>query len=259
MQNPLYSIAKTVVEIQVYIGDHTLIALDIETAPLDTYRDNEKAALDSQKASITGISLSVAESTGIYIPLRHRTGGNASPAEVIPWLTEHVLTNPAVMLCCHNLSFESAFFYALGIIIQPPVYDTICAAQMTLKSATAFRTLTDSGLKTLVPELLGVELPSFGEVTGDRHFDELDPDDPNTVCYACSDADYTLRLYHLFNNWLDRWLPKHRYIVEQIESPSAVYVGLMRHNGLLVNVALMEKNGKKRKNGSQGSRKRSLS
>ena len=48
-----------------------------------------------------------------------------------------------------------------------------------------------------------------------------------------------LRLYHAFNGWFDRFLPKHRYIVEEIESPTAVYLGIMRHNGIPVDLELM--------------------
>lgn len=94
----------------------------------------------------------------------------------------------------HNLAFESMFLYALGIIIQPPCYDTIAAAQMTLKNSFEFRCLSDSGLKKLVPELLGDELPTFEDVTGGRFFDELNSHDPETVRYACADSDYALRL-----------------------------------------------------------------
>jgi DNA polymerase-1 len=98
----------------------------------------------------------------------------------------------------------------------------------------SFRTLADSALKTLVPELFGVELPSFETMTAGRYFDELDPQDSETIRYACADSDYTLRLYYLFNQWFDRYLRKHRFIVEKLESPAAVYVGLMKYNGLLV-------------------------
>jgi DNA polymerase-1 len=110
---------------------------------------------------------------------------------------------------------------------------------MTLKGNTAFRTLSDSGLKRLVPELLGAELPSFSAVTEGRHFDELDPQDTETIRYACADSDYTLRLYHVFNDWFDVNMPKHRFIVEHVESPTSVYVGMMKYNGLLVDAALM--------------------
>jgi len=262
----MYRCVTEITEIIKYIGANKIIAADTETSPLEQYRSEDKAALDPHRSSITGISLSISEETGIYIPLRHKIGVNAGPAIILGWLKENILQNPAVTLCCHNLSFESAFFYALGIVITAKVYDTIAAAQMTLKGNYTFRSLADSGLKTLVPELFGDKLATYYEVTGGRsellrehgsrsftsvncpancrsqsftHFDELDPADPETIRYACADADYTLRLYHLFNKWFDRWLPKHRYIVEQIESPTAVYCGLMKYNGLLVDKELM--------------------
>ena len=134
---------------------------------------------------------------------------------------------------------RDSLLYQRGIVVQEPVYDTIAAAQMTLKSNTAFRGLGDCGLKTLVRQLFGVELPSFEDITFGRFFDELDIGDPATLNYACADADYTLRLYLLFNGWFDRYLPRHRWLVENVESPTAVYCGIMKYNGLLVDEALM--------------------
>ena len=82
-------------------------------------------------------------------------------------------------------------------------------------------------------------MPTFEDVTAGRYFDELLPDDPETVRYACADSDYALRLYHRFNRWFMAQLPKHRRIVEEIESPTAVYCGLMKYNGLLLDEAAM--------------------
>lgn len=156
------------------------------------------------------------------------------------YLQKALFENTAIVKVAHNLLFEAMFLYALGTVVQPPCYDTIAAAQLTLKSNTQFRGLSDSGLKTLVPQLFDTELPDFGSVTGGRFFDELSPQDTETVRYACADSDYALRLYHVFNGWFDKYLPKHRHIVEQIESPTAVYCGLMRYNGLLMDRAAME-------------------
>jgi DNA polymerase-1 len=187
-----------------------------------------------------GISFSVAEGDGIYLPLTHRIGQNAENlSDIWNWLAEF-FTNPSTTKIAHNLAFESQFLYARGIVIQEPVYDTIAAAQLIYKNEKEFRSLADCGLKTLVPEYLHEPMPSYNETVGTRHFDELDPSDERTVRYACADADYTLRLYHLLNNWFDRYLPKHRFIVEKVESPTAVYVGIMRYNGLPIDKALME-------------------
>ena len=237
-----YRCVTDLAKLQDYLSGARLVAFDFETAPREEYRRDEKAALDAHKADIVGVSFSISEGTAVYVPLRHKTGKNAgSPDKVMQWLVESVFENKEIVKIAHNLSFEAMFLYALGIVLQPPCYDTIAAAQMTLKSNTAFRTLADSGLKTLAQELCGAELPSFETVTAGRYFDELDPQDEETVRYACADSDYTLRLHHLFSNWFDRYLPKHRLIVEKLESPAAVYCGLMKHNGLLAGKELMLK------------------
>ncbi len=236
-----YQCVLTLKQIQAYLAGACVVGFDFETSPLEEYRAEERAALDAHKAAITGVSLSVAEGSGIYVPLRHRVGKNArQPEAVMAYLQKAVFENTAVIKVAHNLAFEAMFLYALGMVVQPPCHDTIAAAQLTLKSNTVFRGLSDSGLKTLVPQLLGVELPDFETVTAGRCFDELDPQDAETVRYACADSDYALQLYHLFNGWFDRFLPKHRRLVEQVESPTAVYCGLMRYNGLLMDRAGME-------------------
>lgn len=236
-----YSCVTTLSKIKEYLAGAAVVAFDFETSPKEAYRTEERAALDAHKADITGVSFSVSEGSAIYVPLRHKTGKNVTkPEAVMAYLRGTLFENAVVIKVAHNLSFEAMFLYALGMVVQAPVYDTIAAAQLTLKSSTAFRGLSDSGLKTLVPQLFGVEMPDFETVTAGRFFDELSPQDAETIRYACADSDYALRLYHLFNSWFDKYLPKHRFLVEQIESPTAVYCGLMRYNGLLMDQAAME-------------------
>lgn len=236
-----YSCVTTLDKIKEYLAGAAVVAFDFETSPKEAYRTEERAALDAHKADITGVSFSVSEGSAIYVPLRHKTGKNIQePEAVMAYLRGNLFENAVVIKVAHNLSFEAMFLYALGMVVQAPVYDTIAAAQLTLKSNTAFRGLSDSGLKTLVPKLFGVEMPDFETVTTGRFFDELSPQDAETIRYACADSDYALRLYHLFNGWFDKYLPKHRYLVEQVESPTAVYCGLMRYNGLLMDQAAME-------------------
>ena len=233
-----YNCVTNIEDVKRYLSGAAIVGFDFETSPEDQYRKEERAALDVHKSHITGVSFSVSADTGIYVPIAHRVGKNAVPYDILGFLLE-LLQNLAVVKVAHNLAFEAAFAYSIGIVIQPPVYDTIAAAQMSLKARDTFRKLRDCGLKTLVPHKFGVELPSFEDVTGGRFFDELDPGDPETIRYACADSDFALRLYHKFNEYFDTALPKHRWIVENIESPTAIYCGLMRYNGLLVDVELM--------------------
>lgn len=236
--NAIYKCITSVEGIRDYIGDAKIVAFDYETAPDEAYRNEEKASLDAHKAHIVGCSFSVSEGTGIYVPVAHKVGKNIESTAFDKFLRKF-LANTEVVKIAHNLAFESQMSYARGIVIMPPVYDTIAASQMSLKSCTEFRKLTDSGLKKLAAELCGESLPSFTDVTDGRHFDELDAQDVETVRYGAADSDYSLRLYNIFNKWFDRFLPKHRTIVEEIESPTAVYIGIMKYNGVPINYPLM--------------------
>ena len=236
--NANYKCITSVEGIREYIGGAKIIAFDYETAPDEAYRNEDKAALDAHKAHIVGCSFSVSEGSGIYVPVAHKVGKNIEPTAFDKFLREF-LSDTTTVKIAHNLAFESQMSYARDIVIMPPVYDTIAASQMSLKSCTEFRKLTDSGLKKLAAELCGEPLPSFTDVTDGRHFDELDAQDAETVRYGAADSDYSLRLYNIFNKWFDRFLPKHRTIVEEIESPTAVYLGIMKYNGVPINYTLM--------------------
>lgn len=237
--NTDYKCVTAVDGIRDYIGSSRIVAFDFETAPDDPYREEDKAALDSARAHIVGCSFSVEEGSGIYVPVAHRIGTNIDRDAFFSFLTAF-LTNKTIIKIAHNIAFESAMAYAQGIVIQTPVYDTICASQMSLKSTYEFRKLNESGLKRLAEELFGEPLPSFSNVTDGKHFDELDGNNAETVRYGAADSDFALRLYHKFNAWFTRFLPKHKYIVENIESPTAVYLGIMKCNGIPVNLPLMQ-------------------
>jgi len=239
MQDLDYKTIRTVQEIEQYIGDASIVAFDFETSATEKYREEEYAALDAHKADITGISFSVKAGSARYVPLRHKKGTNADVPVVMSYLATRLFKNKNIVKVAHNLAFEAMFLYKYRVVIQAPVYDTIVAAQLTLKAETEFRDLHDSGLKTLVPYLYRVELPKFEEVTQGQFFDELDPDVWNTCRYACADSDWTLQLYHTFNQWFENNIPTHKWICKNIESPTAVFTGMMKYNGVGVNQALM--------------------
>lgn len=71
-----YTCALSLKKIKDYLAGAAVVGFDFETSPIEEYRSEERAALDAHKAAITGVSLSVSEDSGIYIPLRHRAGRN---------------------------------------------------------------------------------------------------------------------------------------------------------------------------------------
>ena len=181
-----YKVVTTRAEIDAYLDGAKVVAYDYEAAPDEPCRADPGAALDPNRCHICSMSLSVAEGTGIMIPVAHRDGPNMDPKEFAQFL-RGFLTDKTIVKVAHNIAYESALAYRLGIVTQPPVYDTICASQMTLKNCFGFRRLADSGLKKLAAELCCESLPTFTEVTAGRHFDELDPSDPATMLVITSD------------------------------------------------------------------------
>lgn len=236
---------RTVTElssVKAYLKNAARVAFDFECSQDEAYCGEKKASLDPHKSHIVGVSFSVAEGDAIYVPLAHLVGENMKEQNALwEFLRTDLFENPNVVKIAHNLAFEAMFLYAKGIVVMPPCYDTIAAAQLTLKSPWEFRDLRDSGLKTLATGLFGAEMPSFSAVTAGRRFDEMDPTAYETLRYACAGSDYTLRLYHKFNAWFGRYLPRHRVVVEELESPTAVYCGMMKYNGIPMDADAMRR------------------
>ena len=226
-----YKVCRDLNELAAYINNSDAVAFDFETAPLDRYRDDSKSSLDAHRSDIVGISFSIKVGSAVYVPLRHRVGQNFTGQDKLWEYLRALFTSDSVVKIAHNLSFEAMFLYAKGIVVTEPCYDTFAAAQMTIKNGCQFMAPSDCGLKTLYPHMT-----HFADVTAGRFFDELDPDDDATVEYACADSDYALRLYHTCNDWFSREIPAHREVVERLESPTAVYCGVIKYNGVPIDV-----------------------
>lgn len=241
-----YRLVETIDEAKRYIGDNLDVAFDLETAPDAPYRSEYRAALDPAKAHIVICSFSIRPGTGISVPIACSPFYRGIDKDEFAAFLRELMTNPRITKIAHNLAFESMMLYKeFGIVIQEPVYDTMCAAQMTLKGDYTFRKLGECGLKQLAHELFGENLPTFEETVAGKHFDELDPSDEKTVSYAARDADFALRLYYKYNEWFEEYIPEHRTIVEEVESPTSVYIGIMKANGLTLDIDLMKEYGNK--------------
>jgi DNA polymerase-1 len=68
-----YSAISTIEELKNYLSGTALEVFDFETAPNEKNQKEEKAALDAHKSHIAEISLSIAEGSGVYLPLIHHT------------------------------------------------------------------------------------------------------------------------------------------------------------------------------------------
>ena len=123
-----YRLVTTLQELRAYLAGAAVVAFDFETSPDEKYRDDPKAALDPHRAHIVGVSFSVEEGTGVYVPVAHKTGGNIENADALwAWLKGSLFESKSVVKAAHNLAFETMFLYAMGILVKSPCYDTIAA------------------------------------------------------------------------------------------------------------------------------------
>jgi DNA polymerase-1 len=181
-------------EVRKYISEKTILAFDFETAPDEKYHNEKYAALDEHKSHIVGVSFSAAKGEAVYVPLTHKNGTNANPAEIRKILLSFAI-NPTIIKVAHNLEFEDRFLKAQHIKMCRPYCCTFLTAQNTLKND------MKCGLKNLAQNVLGIQLPTFADITQGKNFDELNPQDTATINYACADADYALQLYHIFKRY----------------------------------------------------------
>ena len=232
----------SVKEVKEYIADSKVVAFKIHTASKYLYRNDKNSDFDPAKAKMIGCAFAVQGKPGIYVPIAHRFGKNIDSDEFQSFLKEF-LSSKDIVKVAHDLAFDSSMVYAdKGIVIQSPCYDTLCAAQLSYKNNNhEFRKQEKSDLTSLVKEIFGESLPGFPIPSATQHLDDFDGNNPRVVDCFAAEAEYALRLYRYFNEWFDKNLPRHKFIVEILESPVAVYIGIMKKNGLPVDIDLMER------------------
>ena len=223
-----------------YLKGHSEVAFALQTAPQYQYRGENGADRDPLKSYIVGCAFSVAEGEGVYVPVAHRVGTNMDATEFHEFLKEF-LSNESIVKISYDLAFSAALTYGQGILIQPPVYDIKGAAQLVLKNETTFRNSDESELKILAKELLNEAPISLSKITGKKYCDQMNADDETVVKNCAAEAEITFRLHQKMNIWFDKNLPRHRKIAELIESPTSIYLGLMKWNGLPIDVAQMKR------------------
>lgn len=232
----------TAKEVKAYIADNKIVSFKIQIAPKFLYRADKNSDSDPAKAKIIGCSFAVQGKPGIYVPVAHRFGKNIN-SEEFDSLFKGFLTNKNIIKVSHGLAFGSAMVYAKeGVVIQVPCYDTMCAAQMSYKDNNhEFRKLEKCDLASLIKEIFGESIPVLPILPLGKYLDDLDGNNPQFVKCFIAEAEHAMRLYHYFNEWFDKNLPRHKFIVENIESPISVYIGIMKKNGLPINIDLMER------------------
>jgi len=192
--------------------------------------DTETSGIDPNSARLIGISISIKEGEGFYIPLQHQllTSNLQLPISTVITALTPPLTNPKIKKIGHNIGYDYTMLKRHGLTISPISFDTMIAEFITDPSS------RNLGLKNLAFIRLGLEMTEIKELigTGKKQitFDQV-PLEP-AAAYAVADCDVTLRLYPILKKEMDE--KQGTKLFEEIELPLITVLAGMEMNGVAV-------------------------
>ena len=190
--------------------------------------DTETDSVQTVSANMLGISLSVAENEGCYIPIGHDYEGcpeQLSMDEVITILGR-VIEENQYMIVGVNLKFDIPILSRHGINITKFLADTM------LMSYVLNSTATRHGMDRLADYYLNYTTTKYTDVTGTASkqisFAQVKLD--VATDYAAEDADITLRLYNVLSPLLKE-KPIQEKLLEDLEYPLVHVLSRVEQNG----------------------------
>lgn len=196
--------------------------------------DTETTSLRPEEADLVGISASVNEGEGFYIPLAHSYIG--VPAQLSKRVVLETLdkTLRGIKIIGHNIKYDMLVLHRAGLNLPQPYADTMLMAH-----------LLDSAQSVAMDELalryLNYKDISYDEVTGKGRsrisFSQVPVE--NACEYSGEDADVTLRLYKRMKPLLEQ-RPSLQKSFDEIEMPLLHVLYEMETNGVLVDKSVLE-------------------
>ena len=190
--------------------------------------DTETDSVQTVSANMLGISLSVAENEGCYIPIGHDYEGcpeQLSMDEVITVLGPVIEENQDKIVG-QNLKFDIPILSRHGINITKFLADTM------LMSYVLNSTATRHGMDRLADYYLNYTTTKYTDVTGTASkqisFAQVKLD--VATDYAAEDADITLRLYNVLSPLLKE-KPIQEKLLENLEYPLVHVLSRVEQNG----------------------------
>ena len=190
--------------------------------------DTETDSLDTITANLVGISLSVKEGTGCYIPIGHKYEGcpNQPSLDLVIEIIGNAIERNKEKAVGQNLKFDIPILSRHKIQLDKFHADTM------LMSYVLNSTATRHGMDKLASFYLDYETIKYGDVAGTASkqisFSEVEINVATN--YAAEDADITLRLYNKLNGLLED-KPTQKKLLEEIEYPLVHVLSKVEQNG----------------------------
>ena len=199
------------------------------TAAELTALDTETNSLDEMRAEIVGISFSVAQGAGAYIPLAHNYPGviEQLPREDVLARLKPWLENPAAKKLGQHIKYDRHVFANHGIEVKGYAHDTMLQSYV-------LEVHKPHGLSSLAERHLGRSGISFEDLCG-KGVNQLtinQVDIARVSEYACEDADQTLDVHQVLWPQIQRDAGLSFVYALEMESSEALY--RIERNGVLI-------------------------
>ena len=181
--------------------------------------DTETTGTDPIKARLVGVSFSIKEGQGWYVPVYEKQ-------EALE-LLRPIYENPDTLKMGQNLKYDLQVLLNHGIELRGPMFDTMIAHYLLHPEMR-------HGMDYLAEAYLHYQTIHIDELIGtgknQKSMAELSPEE--VYVYACEDTDITLRLKNLFAPELEKeGLMK---LFQEIEMPLMPVLAYMERNGVCI-------------------------
>jgi len=198
--------------------------------------DTESTGMDPITARIIGVSISVDEGSGYYMPIE--TGGEqALGMNFLAHTLKSLLEDPGVKKVGQNIKYDYVLLMKYGIFMQGIEGDSMIAAYLLNPDKQRY------SLDSLAKEYLNYSTIHYKDVVQNKNETLLDYPLADVAEYAGEDSDIALRLVHVLEKRLETESLLDLY--RSIEIPLLIVLGRMENTGVRVDpgcLAEMSKN-----------------
>ncbi len=189
--------------------------------------DTETTELNPRRAKLVGMSFSWREGEAYFVAM-------TNSELLIPNELKMILENPKIEKVCHHAKYDLEIMRNHGVPLQGITFDTMLAEYLLHPGARNY------DLKSLVFREFGFEMTTIEQLTGETKSEKINITKvplADLAQYACADADYTMRLYHLLaprlkENGVDK-------VLADIEIPLVPILAEMEHAGIALDTKVL--------------------
>jgi len=220
--HPAYSAGYVLVDTKEKLDELVQRLENISMVSVDT----ETTSINPMEAELCGISISLGEGDGAYIPTKCMES-HLDESEVIEALRS-VLEDSTIAKIGHNLKYDLVVLQNVGIEIQGPLYDTLITAWLIDASRSGY------SMDAVAMGLLDYECMPISDLIGKGKsqitFDQVPIED--AYPYAAEDADIAFRLWNVLGPQLAEGELQQLY--DELEMPLIRVLAAMRIAGICV-------------------------